>query len=88
MANMPMNSMVISGVLLVSPAPLLDLALEEVQVFLQLLPLLPDGAQHLEDALALLVLSGYAQVQSADAEDHLSELPLPLSILVQLSFKL
>ena len=71
--------------LLLALLALLDLALEKVEVLLKLSPLLADGGQHFNDALVLLLLSDYRKVQAADAEDHLPELSLPLSVLVELA---
>jgi hypothetical protein len=78
-------------ILLFNLLALFDLSLEKIQVLLQLFPLLADSSEHIDDALGLSVLfllSNDRQIQASDAENNLSEFPLPLSILVKLSFKL
>jgi len=64
---------------------LLNFVLKQIEILSQFPPLLSNNFQHLHCRLRLLLLSHDAQVQPSNAKNHLPELSLPLSVLVQLA---
>lgn len=61
--------------------------LKKIQILSELSPLLSNSLQHLYSAFGLFFLAHNAEVQPSYTENHLPDFPLPLSILVQLTFQ-